>query len=165
MSQKETVYQYNNEPIVQRESGITSRNFLPNVFLWMFIALALSAGFAWSFSSDDALLSMLIDTETGGRTTLGTVAMFAPLAFVLVMSFGMNRLSFPVLALICSLLLIKSRKKYLNNFIIFSYSFMIILFTELAVRYTGINNIILFIFILLPFLLLIGLYFYLNYAF
>ena len=71
----------------------------------------------------------------------------------------------PVLALICSLLLIKPRKKYLNNFVIFSYSFMIILFTELAVRYTGINNIILFIFILLPFLLLITLYFYLNYKF
>ena len=71
----------------------------------------------------------------------------------------------PVLALICSLLLIKSRKKHLNNFVIFSYSFMIILFTELAVRYTGINNIILFIFILLPFLLLLTLYFYLNYKF
>ncbi len=71
----------------------------------------------------------------------------------------------PVLALICSLLLIKPRKKYLNNFVIFSYSFMIILFTELAVRYTGINNVILFIFILLPFLLFITLYFYLNYKF
>ncbi|MDC0545050.1 LptF/LptG family permease, partial [Pelagibacteraceae bacterium] len=35
----------------------------------------------------------------------------------------------PVLALICSLLLIKSRKKYFNNFAIFSYSFTIILFT------------------------------------
>lgn len=100
MSQKETVYQYSNEPIIQREGGITSKNFLPNVFLWMFIALALSAGFAWSFSTDQALLSMLIDTQTGGRTTLGTIAMFAPLAFVLLMSFGMNRLSFTALALI-----------------------------------------------------------------
>ena len=71
----------------------------------------------------------------------------------------------PVLALVCSLLLIKSRKKYLSNFIIFSYSFLIILFTELAVRYTGINNIVLYIFILIPFLLLITLYFYLNYRF
>jgi len=90
MSEKETVIQYNQEPIIQREGGITSRNFLPNVFLWMFIALALSAGFAWQFSSDQGLLSMLIDLQTGGRTTLGTIAMFAPLAFVLVMSFGMN---------------------------------------------------------------------------
>ena len=71
----------------------------------------------------------------------------------------------PVLALISSLLLIKSRKKYLSNFTIFSYSFLIILFTELAVRYTGINNIILYIFIMIPFVLLITLYFYLNYKF
>ena len=67
----------------------------------------------------------------------------------------------PVLALICSLLLIKSRKKYLNNFIIFSYSFMVILFTELAVRYTGINSLMLYIFLLLPIALFIFLYFFL----
>ncbi|MFA5245307.1 MAG: Bax inhibitor-1/YccA family protein [Pedobacter sp.] len=100
MSEKETIYQYSSEPIIQREGGITSRNFLPNVFLWMFIALGLSAACAWSFSSDPALLSILMDPISGSRTTLGTIAMFAPLAFVLVMSFGMNRLSFPALALI-----------------------------------------------------------------
>jgi hypothetical protein len=100
MSEKDTAYQFNQEPIVQREGAITSANFLPNVFLWMFIALGLSAGCAYFFSSDAALLSLLIDPINGSRTTLGTIAMFAPLAFVLVMSFGMNRLSFPALALI-----------------------------------------------------------------
>ncbi len=100
MTEKETVYQLNHNPLVQREGGITSRNFLPNVFLWMFMALGLSATFAYFFSTDPALLSMLIDPISGGRTSLGTIAMFAPLAFVLVMSFGLNRLSFPVLALI-----------------------------------------------------------------
>jgi FtsH-binding integral membrane protein len=78
MSEKETVYRYTNEPIVQRGGAITSANFLPNVFLWMFIALGLSAGFAYFFSNDEALLSMLIDPINGGRTTLGTIAMFAP---------------------------------------------------------------------------------------
>lgn len=100
MSEKETTYQYSNNPIVQREDAITSANFIPNVFLWMFIALGLSAGFAYFFSADEDLLAMLIDPINGGRTTLGTIAMFAPLAFVMVMSFGMNRLSFPLLALI-----------------------------------------------------------------
>lgn len=99
MSEKESIYQLNPDHISQR-GVITSANFIPNVFLWMFIALGLSAGFAYYFSSDEALLSMLINPISGGRTTLGTIAMFAPLAFVLVMSFGMNRLSFPVLALI-----------------------------------------------------------------
>lgn len=100
MSEKETAYQFDHNPLVQREGGITSVNFIPNVFLWMFIALGLSATFAYFFSTDQALLNILINTETGGRTTLGTIAMFAPLAFVLVMSFGLNRLSFPALALI-----------------------------------------------------------------
>lgn len=100
MSEKETTIQYSQDPIVQREGGITSRNFLPNVFLWMFIALALSAGFAWQFANDQYLLSLLIDLQSGKSTILGTIVMFAPLAFVLLMSFGMNRLSFPALALI-----------------------------------------------------------------
>lgn len=100
MSEKESIYQLHQGPLSHRGSAITSANFIPNVFLWMFIALGLSAGFAYYFSSDQALLSMLINPISGTRTTLGTIAMFSPLAFVLVMSFGMNRLSFPVLALI-----------------------------------------------------------------
>ena len=71
----------------------------------------------------------------------------------------------PVLSLICGMLLIKSKKLYLNNISIFLYSFILLLFTELAVRYTGINNIILLTFILLPFSLFIILYSYLIYKF
>ena len=71
----------------------------------------------------------------------------------------------PVISLISALLLIKTKKNYLNNFMIFSYCFIILLFTELAVRYTGINNLILYIFIFMPIILLIILYFYLNYKF
>jgi len=100
MSEKESIYQFNQDHLSHRSATITSANFIPNVFLWMFIALGLSAGFAYYFSSDEALLSMLINPINGSRTTLGAIAMFAPLAFVLVMSFGMNRLSFPALALI-----------------------------------------------------------------
>ena len=39
----------------------------------------------------------------------------------------------PVLCLCCSLLLIKT-KKYLNQYLIFFYSFIILLFTELGVN-------------------------------
>ena len=85
---------------INEREGITSRNFLPNVFMWMFIALSVSATFAYFFSSDHALLSMLVNFETGQMTTLGTLTMFAPLAFVLLMSFGLNRLSFPALAVL-----------------------------------------------------------------
>ena len=67
----------------------------------------------------------------------------------------------PVLSLVCSLLLIKSKKNYFKNLSIFIYSFIILLFTELAVRYTGLNRFVLYIFILTPFVLFLVLYFYL----
>ena len=71
----------------------------------------------------------------------------------------------PVLSLICSFLLIKSKKDYFKNLGIFIFSFIILLFTELAVRYTGINVFILYTFVLTPFLLLIILYSFLIYKF
>ena len=71
----------------------------------------------------------------------------------------------PVLSLLCSLLLVKSKKNYFKNITIFIYCFIILLFTELAVRYTGINTFILYIFILLPFSLLLILYSLLIYKF
>ncbi len=71
----------------------------------------------------------------------------------------------PVLSLICSLLLIKSKKKFFQNLSVFFCSFLILLFTELAVRYTGINSFILYTFILMPFSLLLILYSFLIYKF
>ena len=71
----------------------------------------------------------------------------------------------PALTLICALLLIKSNKIYLNKISIFSYSFIVLLFTELAVRYTGLNNYILVAFMVLPFTLIIFLYLFMNHKF
>ena len=64
----------------------------------MFVALGLSAFCAFVFSNNQALYEMLRNPETGGNTGLGTIVMFAPLAFVLIISFGFNRLSYGVLA-------------------------------------------------------------------
>ena len=71
----------------------------------------------------------------------------------------------PVISLICSLLLIKSEKKLFHKISIFSYSFLLLVFTELAVRYSGINNLIMFFFIIFPFVLLLFLYSFLIYKF
>lgn len=79
------------------DSQTSSRKFIANVFLWMFIALGLSAFTAYWFAHDNSLLSTLMDVTTHQRTGLGTIVMFAPLAFILVMSFGINRISTPVL--------------------------------------------------------------------
>ncbi len=80
----------------QTSTHSASKSFMANVFLWMFGALAVSTIFAFLFSSNQSLLSYLIAER--GLTTLGKVTMFAPLGFVLLMSFGYQRLSATVMA-------------------------------------------------------------------
>lgn len=74
-----------------------SKAFFANVFLWMFGALAISTAFAFLFATNDTLLSYMV-TERGGLSLIGKITMFAPLGFVLLMSFGFQRLSAPVMA-------------------------------------------------------------------
>lgn len=68
-----------------------ARSFIANVFLLMFIALGVSALFAWQFSINETLLSYLVSPT--GLTGLGKITIFAPLGFVLIMSFGYRKLS------------------------------------------------------------------------
>lgn len=81
----------------QEQTDSMSKTFMASVFSWMFAALAITSVVAYYFGNSIELLSMLINTEVGGLTTLGYVVMFAPLAFVLLISFGFNRISYPVL--------------------------------------------------------------------
>ena len=59
----------------------------------------------------------------------------------------------PVISLLVSLLLISTKRIYLNRNLIFTYSFILLILIELLVRYTGINNYIFYIFILSPIIL------------
>ncbi|MCJ8211941.1 Bax inhibitor-1/YccA family protein [Mucilaginibacter sp. RS28] len=86
------------ENVIQLDDAKTaSRNFIANVFMWMFLALGISAFFAYLFANDLSLMRLLINTETSGLSALGMVVVFSPLAFVMIMNFGFNRISFPVL--------------------------------------------------------------------
>lgn len=71
----------------------------------------------------------------------------------------------PVIALLCSLLLISKKYKIFSNILIFSYSFMLLIFTEMTVRFTGINLMLGALFILSPIILIISLYLYLIFKF
>jgi FtsH-binding integral membrane protein len=95
MENNQPDYAYNN--VFQIEESDSSRKFIASVFVWMFVALGLSAICAYMFANDQTLLNTLIDLQTGQRTGLGTIVTFAPFAFVLAMSFGLNKLSVPVL--------------------------------------------------------------------
>ena len=85
--------------VIQLDDAETaSRKYLANVFLWMFGALVISAFCAYEFASNLNLLKLII-TPTG-FTPLGLVVVFSPLAFSLVMSFGFNRISYPLMVLL-----------------------------------------------------------------
>ena len=74
-------------------SGSIEQSFIANVFSYMFAALAITGVIAYWFGSSESLMSSMVNAETGGMTGLGAIVTFAPLAFVLVMSFAFNRLS------------------------------------------------------------------------
>jgi FtsH-binding integral membrane protein len=84
----------------QEQTDTMSKTFMASVFSWMFAALAITSIVAYYFGNSTELLSMLINTQVGGLTTLGYIVMFAPLAFILLISFGFNRISYPVLLFI-----------------------------------------------------------------
>ncbi len=71
----------------------------------------------------------------------------------------------PVITLICSFLLFKNQKIYMNKISIFIYSFSILLFTELIIRYTGLNDFLRWLYIATPFALLITFYLFLKLKF
>lgn len=99
MEIKDNNYSY--QSVIQMDDEKTlSRKFLANVFLWMFAALAISSFFAWEFANNADLQAYIIDPVTHGLTGFGLLALFSPLAFVLIMRFGLNRISYPVLAVI-----------------------------------------------------------------
>ena len=63
----------------------------------------------------------------------------------------------PIVALLCSFLLIKTKKGknfFLNKYSIFALSFLILLYAELIVRYTGISKIISILFTISPIVLI-----------
>lgn len=92
-------YTYQN--VIQIEDADASRKFMASVFAWMFVALGISAALAYAFANT-SLINLLFNTNNGVTqpTGLAYLCMFAPLAFVLIMSFGMNRISYAGLAIL-----------------------------------------------------------------
>ena len=71
----------------------------------------------------------------------------------------------PVIALMCSFLLIKNNILLIDKFLTYSFSFLMLVLTELFIRYTGINNFLRYFYIIVPFSFIIIFYFTLNYKF
>ncbi len=87
----------------QDEAGALSKTFVANVFSWMFAALTITSIIAYSFGTNKELESLLYGLNELGLkspTTLGYITMFSPFAFILLISFGFNRISYPILLLL-----------------------------------------------------------------
>ncbi|TFF34806.1 Bax inhibitor-1/YccA family protein [Mucilaginibacter psychrotolerans] len=80
------------------DNETTSRRYLAQVFIWMFIAMGVSAAVAFTFYLNLNLMALIISPT--GFTPLGYVAVFAPLVFSLVINFGFNKISYPVMVVI-----------------------------------------------------------------
>ena len=91
---------YNFGQTQQAPSGTMAKAFMANVFSWMFLALTVTAAVSYLFGTNMELMRLLVNETTGGLSGLGYLVIFSPIAFVLVMSFGLDRLSFPVVVLL-----------------------------------------------------------------
>ena len=83
--------QYNTLPTYTTKDESMVRTFITGVFSWMFIALALTAVTSYYVAITPSLLRLLY-TPTG-LSIFGWIVMFAPIGFVLLMSFKFQKLS------------------------------------------------------------------------
>jgi FtsH-binding integral membrane protein len=84
---------------IEYATVVGSNTLLRTVFAWMTVALVITTIASLVFAYVPGLINSLISVdETGGHLSIfGWVVMLAPLGFVLLMSFGFNRLSYPAL--------------------------------------------------------------------
>jgi len=81
-------------------AGAVAKTFMSQVFLWMTLAMVVTAVTAYFFASSAELISSLRNPATGGLTGLGWIVTLAPIGFVLLMSFGFQRLSPAIMTLL-----------------------------------------------------------------
>ncbi len=83
----------------QQYEGVSmAKTYVARVFLWMAVALSITAFTAYYFASNAYLISFLFNKS--GITVLGWIVTFSPFAFVLLMGTGYQRLSAQMLALL-----------------------------------------------------------------
>ena len=82
-------------------TSAVSKKFMAGVFSWMFVALGISTVMAVLFATDVSLMGLMYATTEKGNsmTGLGMAISFAPIVFVLIMSFAFSKFSAPALTL------------------------------------------------------------------
>lgn len=77
-----------------------AKSFMSNVFSYMFLGLGLTGFIAYWFANSGLIFEYLMDPISGKVNALYWIAMFGPLALVLVMGLAFNKLSMQAMLLI-----------------------------------------------------------------
>ena len=75
------------------QDSTVTRSFMNQVFGWMTLAMFITAFTAYLFATTPSLIMSLFNFETHQMTGPGWFVTLAPIGFVLLMSFGFQRLS------------------------------------------------------------------------
>ena len=73
----------------QNQTKTLSNTFVANVFMWMFVALGITAITAYLFGTNAELISMMLSQKSDGSVGIslfGWIVMLAPLIIVFIMS-------------------------------------------------------------------------------
>lgn len=89
-------YNYQDHSVFVQETS-AGKKFLANVFTWMFLALGISTFTAYFTLNTPYVYPYLVDAR--GPSLLGWVAIFGPLALILLMGVAYRKLSFGALLL------------------------------------------------------------------
>lgn len=95
----ETNFRNTNIEQLHASTVVKENSLLRSAFAWMSLAMILTTASSLLFAFVPQLTSLLlVESEMGLKPTIfAYVVMFAPLAFILAMNFGLNRMSLPVL--------------------------------------------------------------------
>ena len=84
----------------QVSTNAVAKSFMSQVFLWMAMAMIVTAVTAYLFASSAELIGSLINFQTGRMSMLGWIVTLAPIGFILLMSMGFQRLSPAIMTLL-----------------------------------------------------------------
>ena len=87
---------------IEYTTSVGENKLLRSSFSWMALAMLLSSAAAFLFAFNPDFTALLFEQSDAGLkpTIFAYVAMFAPLAFVFAISFGLNRMSYSTLIIL-----------------------------------------------------------------
>jgi len=79
---------------VKQDQGVVAKKFFASVFLWMFVALSISAAVAFYLSANTELLATFFNPVNGKPNILGWIVFLSPLGLSMLMGAGLSRFSY-----------------------------------------------------------------------